>query len=285
MKRVLFFICFLLSVTTADASVYTYGVFSDKGQFGNEGSSGLIRSLNTSRIENIVMAGDNADWWWTEDYAKVWKGFENFNFEVVAIGNHNKGYEKEIDFFKLQNEFYTIKKQGLQFIVLNSDNESNLREQGLFLYQTLREANEDDVVILVYHHPFFTVGGSHNWHEKENFQNSILPIIENFKNKVSAIINGHVHTAAVWEANGIPIIFSSSPVQSYNIKYRTYWDDRGFKVKAQHIASRSKYWLRLDIDTDSRNIWLNYVSIKENDVTCSILLNNKRIWVQENCSK
>jgi hypothetical protein len=67
----------------------------------------------------MVMAGDNI-YLPHESYSEPWSPWKvaGFVFDVVAIGNHNLSYDKEISYFQLPGEYYsktTTTKSALWF--------------------------------------------------------------------------------------------------------------------------------------------------------------------------
>ncbi len=117
----------LLLFVTLNVFASPLAIMGDAGEAGAD-LNALKRSVMREGISSIIMPGDNL---YSGTYASVWNDWKKsgLNFDIVAIGNHNDGYENEIAYFNMPAEYYSVKKDGARFIVLNSDNEENVAEQ------------------------------------------------------------------------------------------------------------------------------------------------------------
>ena len=263
----------------------SFAVFSDVGQFGtNYKLDELKDSLYHFEENRIVMSGDLV-YERGESHWEVWGDWmEDFNFYAVAIGNHNQGYDKLSEVFGLPGEYYAINGEFYKFIVLNSDNEENAVVQANFLEEEL-ENSEKLFNIVVYHHPFATISDYHEWEERWDFHQATVPIILKHRNKISAMIFGHDHVASVLEIGTIPVFISAAGVDNRRARYYDYYDEeRDIQVKTHWNYRDGRYWLRMNLDSESREMNFDYIKIKDNSIDCSVKVDsNNSVKIQDNC--
>jgi hypothetical protein len=168
-------------------------LLGDAGRW-NASTKKLKESMERVGVRSLVMPGDNL---YSGTYDSAWGPWfkSGFDFPVVAIGNHNDGYQKEIQFFSMPSEIYAKTLDGfLKFIVLNSDNKKNVDTQMDFLNKELAGATEP-FVFVVYHHPTYTLTKDHTWPERREFQDAIRPVLSKYRQKITAVVLGHDHIA------------------------------------------------------------------------------------------
>jgi hypothetical protein len=251
---------------TIETHAETFALVGDVG-FSPKQTESLRSSLLKSKIKNLIIPGDNI-YDESSSYEAVWGPWkkQGFEFSIVAIGNHTLGYSKEVDYFKMPAEFFSVERGPAHFMVLNSDNVSTVDAQMTWLEKSLAQ-NKKKYQILVYHHSSFTVTQFHNWKEKENFQRKLRKILDKFKSKISLVIVGHDHVATLYTANDIPVVVSGAGVEARPLVKSNYKED-GWQIKSEYIYSKVLYWVRADISEES--IWLNFVNIPKDKVTCSV---------------
>jgi len=277
----LFISTFFLSISFAD-DVYTFGVFGDVGQFGPRFDH-MKSSLLKSKIKNLIVTGDNIPDF-SYSHEEVWKGWkEQFNFFAVAIGNHHQGYAKEVSYFSLPGEYYAKKMGQVKVIVLNSDNEKTVDQQADFLEKELDQASEK-FLFINFHHPFVDFPNVHGWKERYYFHMRIDPILLAYKDKITSVFHGHAHLASVYSVEAIPVFVASSGFEMKQTQIYSYYDtERNFQLSPHWMYNGGRYWLRVDANASDGTVWFNYVNTDLDKVTCSLVLNEKRLTPQENC--
>ncbi|MBS1959477.1 MAG: metallophosphoesterase [Bdellovibrionales bacterium] len=261
----------------------SFAIIGDAGDW-NKSAQLVQRSIIQGKVQNLVLPGDNL-YVPDKSYSEVWSNWSKlgFKFSVVAIGNHNKGYDQEMKYFKMPSEYFSKHDGTVRFVVLNSDNENTAGAQGRFLDQELRTAKER-FIFVVYHHPSFTLSG-HGWQEKQKFQNAVRPLLIKYQNKITAIINGHDHVDELAELNDrLPMIISGAVFETLKAKPVNYMDG-SVHVKTRWVFDGGYYWTRLDLNSETGEAWINYVSASLNRVTCSVRIAPRPLLMRENCSQ
>jgi hypothetical protein len=271
---VLFFFSF-----SAISKVWTFGIIGDAGHW-NENSKSVRDSLLQDKVIDLIVPGDNL-YDPTQTYNDVWKNWKDFGFKfpIVAIGNHTNGYEEEMRYFKMPEEYYSKVIGASRFIVLNSDNVNTVREQTEFLQRELEEANEQ-FIFLVYHHPPFTL--RHGWREREAFHLATRPLIMNHKKKITSIIVGHDHIASVVKFDEIPVIVSGAVFESFEIPYANHAME-GIQVQTLWSSKGGFFWTRMDVNDVENTVWINFVSHSKIPVPCSVRISPRPLLVRNNC--
>ena len=202
-------LCLAIALTTLPtvASEQTFGIIGDAGR-ATANAKSVRESLARAGVLELILPGDNL---YSGTYQSVWQSWRNLNFQfpVVAIGNHNDGYPSEMSYFGMPAEYYSKVIDGVHFLVLNSDNNQSGRTQAAWLDGQLENATEN-LIFLVYHHPSYKISSVHTWTEKKEFQLAIRPIIWKHRHKLTALIVGHDHLASVLHFNDLPVILSGA---------------------------------------------------------------------------
>lgn len=275
----------ITSVTTEE-SEQTFAVFSDVGQFQPH-LGYLMSSLKRSNIKDIVMAGDNV-YEHGLGHQIVWNTWrENFNFFGVAIGNHHQGYQQAINFFKLPGEYYTRIRKDIRIIVLNSDNMNNVDQQAVFLEHVLKNAVEK-FVFVTFHHSPVTISRKHDWKEREQFANKILPILLRYKQKITAVFVGHDHQSSLYQVNGLLFILAASAYQNRESYYSNYVDnDRGINVKTLWNYLSGRMWLKVTTNSKNGSVLFSFIEIDKKIVECSFSLppgqHPRKVIINQDC--
>lgn len=188
------------------ASDLQFSIMGDSGRW-NQNTQILLNSMTKLNVKQIIMPGDNL---YNGTYEQQWGAWKKagFTFDVIAIGNHNDGYANEVKFFGMPGEYFSKEyaEGDIQYLVLNSDKTKNVDAQMAWLKQKL-ESSKAQQIYLVYHHPTFNVA-SHRWTEKKDFQLKIRPILKAYRQKLTALILGHDHIAALMHFDTLPVIIS-----------------------------------------------------------------------------
>jgi len=269
----------------ATAAVFDYAVVADAGNW-NDLSKSVRNSIEKAGIHGLILPGDNLYDPFTQ-YDEVWSHWvkDGFKFDAVAIGNHNLGYKKEIKYFRMPGEFYSVNvAPQVRFVVLNSDNVDNAAAQAEFLANTLIKAPEK-FIFIVYHHPSYTISDRHPWTEKGPFQKAIRTVIWKYRSKISALLLGHDHIASVVSFNDLPAIISGAVWELKNVSPVDY-TDQGVHVKTQWLYDqKNPHWTHLSVDTTKGTFTLHFVRAVDSQVTCSVIFSAKgdRGVLQPNC--
>jgi len=108
-------------------------------------------------------------------------------------------------------------------------------------------------IFVVYHHPSLSVHPSYSWEEKKEFQNRIRPLLFNYQNKITAVLNGHVHMASLLKFNSLPIVVAGAGVDLVPPKPVDNNQQR-IHVSTQWIYNEmSPHWVKLFIDDSAKN--------------------------------
>lgn len=222
------------------ASDLQFGLLGDAGRW-NRNTQILLNSMNSTEVKKLVMPGDNL---YEGTYEQHWGPWQKagFTFDVVALGNHNESYTREIQYFKMSGEFFAKEYEdgAIQFLVLNSDNEKNVDAQMNWLKTKLEDSRAQQVY-LVYHHPTFTVA-SHKWTEKKEFQMRIRPILKAYRHKLTALILGHDHITALMHFDSLPVIISGCTQSPRNESAVNNVQD-GVSVKTAVHLDGQPFWV------------------------------------------
>ena len=277
------FLLFLTIHPSFGENSVSFAVIGDAGH-PSVHTNVIKESIKSSGVKNLILPGDNI-YDLSLSYDDVWGSWNEFNFSVVALGNHHQSYEEEIEYFKIPNEYFSKVFKGIKFIVLNSDNKLNVDEQVSFLEKELKFSSGDQPLFVVFHHPPATVSYRHSWQEREEFQNAIRPILLRYRHKIDAILVGHDHQASMFTYGNIPVIVSGAIFEYFPSRYVDQVIDG---VTAQSIwrFESGYYWTRLDVDKKNNWTWVNFINGYEDKVVCSIkLTKNKEVIVRPNCKK
>ncbi len=258
----------------------TYGFIADGGTW-NGTASQVVTSLGKSNVHDLILAGDNL-YDAAKSYEDVWAHWktDGFRFPLVAIGNHNIGYAEEMKYFEMPSEYYAKSLGEARFIVLNSDNVQTAQAQSAFLKKELETAQEQ-YVFIIYHHSTFTITDFHQWKEKEAFQSAIRPLLKKYTKRITALLVGHDHIAALEDINGLPMVVSGAVFEERDGKNVDYTDSDGFHVKTRWAFRGSPHWARLDVSASE--VWLNFVRADNETVACSARLSPRPMLLKDNC--
>lgn len=281
LQRTLFSLVFLLSFSPAQAARnLSFGIIGDAGNW-NAGTARVQQSILSGDVHHLILPGDNL-YDPTKTYAQVWGHWaqRGFRFSIVALGNHYASYESEMEYFRMPAEYYTRTDGQVRFIVLNSDNNATADRQARYLEQQLSQARES-LVFVVYHHPSYTIG-KHAWTEKPDFQLRVRAVLKKYSRRITALIVGHDHMASLIEVGDIPMIVSGAVWESLPAKPVDYVED-GVRVRTRWVYKGGNYWTRLDVNGQSGEVWVNFVSVNSG-VSCSMRIAPRPILARPNCT-
>ena len=260
--RILVFILLLTQITLAES--FKFGVIGDAGLW-NANTQSVQRSMINRQVNLLIMPGDNL---YKGTYKEAWAPWinKNFEFSIVAIGNHNDGYQNEISFFRMPAEYYSKYFGQSEFLVLNSDNSRNVDEQISWLEEKL-STSQSLHTFIVYHHPSLTIG-SHKWTEKRQFQIKIRNLFKKYRNKITAVLVGHDHVAGLIHFDDLPIIVSGS-VQSPDKSQAVNNTQEGIIVKTEILFSAAPYWVEQTIDDNSEFVIFDFIRANDSKLLCT----------------
>jgi predicted phosphodiesterase len=255
-------------------------IMGDAGQAGSALDS-LRNSLTQAGVNSVIMPGDNL---YSGTYSRTWDDWkkQGLKFDVVAIGNHNGGYKQEVQYFSMPGEYYSVKKNGALFLVLNSDNKGSVDKQMLWLDEALQKATEE-LVFIVYHHPTFTITKDHKWQEKSHFQLGMRQILKRYNNRISALILGHDHIGSLLEFGSVPVIVAGSGREVRSAKPVSYTED-GFLIQTRFLAPRIQHWADLEILEGAHEARVHLTRVRDGQRVCSAILSRGTMELDSNCS-
>lgn len=267
---------------TNKARTNAFAIIADSGKTTSN-SKKVRDSIVRNKISQLIMPGDNL---YSSSYQNVWSPWQSvgMTFDLVAIGNHNSGYNNEVSFFKMPGEYYTKVIDGARFIVLNSDNTQTATSQIIWLDQVLSQSTES-LVFLIYHHPTYTISQVHTWQEKANFQTSLRPILWKFRSKITALLLGHDHLASILHFNDLPVILSGAVQEVRKDKPVNNTQD-GVMVQTSWYFDSTPHWAKLTWDSQSAQAEVQFIRAGDDVVTCTAILgSNQKAQLQSDCSK
>lgn len=280
----------LTLVTNAQTFAYTmeFAVIGDAGE-KNADSQSVFDSLLRHNVTSLIMPGDNLYFglFSRPTYEEVWAPWRNagFTFDVVAIGNHNDGYAKEVAYFNMPGEYFASTYDNLvEYVVLNSDNNDTADSQAQFLDVILSTATAK-FVFIVYHHPTYTVSVYHPDIEKLKFQRAIRPILTKHRSKITGLLVGHDHVSLVAHYNDLPVILSGSThEQRWHYPYN--YKIGNMTVKTNWYNDASALWAHLTVDTDSDVAKVDFVRGIDDQSMCTVSIETgKPAVLESNCSR
>lgn len=259
-------ICFLLSVALpAHAADLRFAIAADAGKT-TDNSAAARASMERADTFDLILPGDNL---YTSTYSDVWTPWTDrgFRFAVTAIGNHNAGYAAEMRFFEMPGEYYAKPfGSSVRFIVLNSDNVSNARDQAAFLDRELAAAREP-FIFLVYHHPTYTLSHFHNWEEKRDFQLAVRPVIARYRSKITALLLGHDHLALLAHYNDLPVVIAGAIWETRSDTPVNNTQD-GVRVTTNWFYDGQAHWASLVVDEQDNQAVVQFIRSRDNSLQC-----------------
>jgi hypothetical protein len=254
---------FFIGQSTLSGASESFAIIGDAGEW-NANTRSVLASIQKTSVKKLILPGDNL-YSGSTPYEKVWSSWKQagMRFSIVAIGNHNGGYLKEVAYFKMPGEYYD-KNIGsdVKFIVLNSDDTLSNWIQTGWLEEVLALSHER-FIFVVYHHPSLTLSKGNNWREKEEFHNYIRPILFKYRGKITAVINGHDHSAALYHFNDLPVIVSGAthgvrePGTPNNIQEK-------IQVRTNWVYDMTPHWVKMTVEDDF--VHLEFVRASDNFV-------------------
>lgn len=260
---------------------FPMAIVGDAGLFGFS-QAALKKSILKNKVKSIVLTGDNLYW---GSYTGTWDSWKEagLKFDVMAIGNHHKGYDNEVKYFEAPGEFYSTVKNGARFIVVNSDNQTNLDAQFDWLRKELDQANES-LIFLVYHHPTYSTGSDDHWDQRQQFQLRMREIFKDYPSKISALLLGHAHITAMLNFGMIPAIVAGAGREVLKAKTVSYIDN-AVPVESLYLAPQVQHWVRLDISDNAEEALLKVIRVSDQAVVCTAhVFSKKQIQLDNDCA-
>ena len=275
----------MLATITISICIASTSIAAGMAVMGDAGLAGkalknLKNSVIKEKITSIIMPGDNL---YFGTYESVWDDWKKsgLKFDVVAIGNHNSGYEKEVKYFKMPGQFYSVVKEGARFIVLNSDNTATVKQQFTWLKNELAAAKET-LVFLVYHHPTFSISNSHRWTEKKSFQLQMRQFLKQNHNRITALLIGHDHMSEFMDFGPVPVVVAGSGREVRNEGPVSFNED-GFKVETRYLAPNVPHWGLLEIMPGAKEAVVHFVRVADQKRSCSARFRNSDMILEGEC--
>ncbi len=244
----------------------TWAIIGDAGVWNDQAQ--LVRdSIRRADVSQLILPGDNL---YFGTYESVWSHWSGFTFPLVAIGNHHDGYAKELAYFGLSSDHYSQSFGETLFLVLNSDREEGIHEQLSWLRTQLVGA-EGRSVILIQHHPPYTISNFHHWREKRLFQKGLRSLVHEFRDRIRALIVGHDHIAALENVGGVPMIVSGAIWQTRASRNNDYVASDGMSVKTVwRYNDRDPYWVQLKLSDQGATAVASFIRAQDDLVSCVV---------------
>lgn len=257
---------FLLLTSPWTGTAGEYAVVGDGGHW-NARTQTVRDSILAAGLLDLVMPGDNL--YKGTSYEVPWAPWRDhgFRFPVVAIGNHHAGYAREVEYFGMPGEFYSVRPEpGVHFIVLNSDNPNTVRTQAEFLRRELSETL-DPLVFVVFHHPPVTVTSFHAWTEKRRFHQEITPILVQNKTRLTALLVGHDHVATWLNWGDLPVFVSGA---THEVRRADVLDgrQRGMEVRTVFLSKKKPIWLKLTTEPRQEKATFEFIRAEDSRLEC-----------------
>ncbi len=248
-----------------------FAIIGDAGRI-NQNSQSVMKSILNHGITQLILPGDNL---YSSTYEKVWKVWQDnqFDFSVVAIGNHNSGYAEEVSYFQIPGEYYKKSIGFADFFVLNSDNPKNVSAQMAWLDKELQNTTMKNV-FLVYHHPTYTVSKVHGWTDRKAFQIEIRKRLIKFRSKITALMVGHDHLASLIHFGDLPVILSGAVQEVRKDSPVDYVTD-GVRIKTAWYFDHTPHWAQLVVTSTGATV--DFIKAQTNQTNCSVRLYTGRM--------
>lgn len=247
MKLASYILVFFLT-SSVNATELQFAIMGDAGRW-NSNAQKLLASMVEFNVKKLIMPGDNL---YEGTYEKQWGEWKNagFTFDVIALGNHHETYQAEIKFFQMPGEYFskTFSFGEIQYLVLNSDNTSNVTKQMTWLKAQLAASTAKQVYLL-YHHPTYKVGRYIPTEQKKNFQLKIRPILKTYRHKITALIVGHEHITSLMHFDTLPVIISGC-TQSPRNEVPINNNQSGVRVRTAIHLDSEPFWVMQTISQD-----------------------------------
>jgi hypothetical protein len=261
------------------ASTYEYALLGDAGIW-NSNAASVERSVREVGVKGGILLGDNL---YHGTYDQAWQPWfrAGHSFPVVAIGNHTAGYREEIAYFKMPSEAYTkFIAPRVAVIVLNSDHVETADRQAAFLENQLQKLDATSIFI-AFHHPMLTLSDRHPWMERAAFHNVVRPLIYKYRNRITAVLNGHDHVAGAFSFGGVPVILSGAVQEAFSFVWVKN-TQIGIPVKTEWAYRGDPSWGRLRVTANSDESTIDFIEARGNRVACTVRLKTGRWLFKEN---
>ncbi len=179
---------------------YRFVAFGDWGAgtpFQKDVAAQLAKQLEEEPYDAVLMLGDNfypdgnvrkfGKPYFTDMYPSLIRKGVHF---IVAMGNHDElmGHQAEqLSFFKLPGYYYSVKKPGLEILVIDSNTFANDQVQRQWLQKAL-SASKMPWKIVMGHHPIYS-SGEHGMNA--GLKKTLEPVL--IQHHVDLYLAGHDH--------------------------------------------------------------------------------------------
>jgi len=251
-----------------------FAVIGDAG-YWNSFARQVRDSIHRASVRHLVLPGDNL-YNPLSSYEAVWTPWRDlgFLFDVVAFGNHHGGYDVEARYFDMPGAAYAqVYGQDLRFLVLNSNAKSDIEVQARWFEEQLQTAQET-FVIPVFHHPPLTVSTLHRWKEREAFHLQIRPLLLKYRDRITTLLVGHDHLAALYSIEGIPMLLSGATHDVRDAEVRNEVQE-GLRLRTHWMFDEKPYWVRLRLPRGSKaasELEADFIRATDDRLRCSVVL-------------
>lgn len=277
----LFFITTLLPASWSLASIATtrMAIIGDSGDAG-PAMDQLQNSILAANIKSLILPGDNL---YSGTYESTWDNWKRTGllFDVVAIGNHHDGYDNEVRYFSMPGEYYSKVIDGARFIVLNSDNQSNVAEQMSWLSAELAAATER-LIFLVYHHPSYTLHPSHQWTERRAFQIEMRKFLKQYSSKITAVLVGHDHISTFVEFGKVPVIVAGAGRRARPATAVDYIED-GTRILSRFVSRDFTAWAKLEYSPSDSTAKVTFIRVRDQKEICTAFVAAEKFELDPSC--
>lgn len=259
----------------------SFGIVGDAGVKISR-TEALRKSLISANVLQLIMPGDNL-YIPTNSYEFVWDVWKQsgFQFPLVAIGNHHKGYANEVAYFKMPGEYYAVERKGALFIVLNSDNEKNAAKQIAWADQVLTKS-QYPLNFIVFHHPTVTTSKMHEWTEKKEFQKGMRVILKKHTQKITSLIVGHDHSAGMYLLDSTPMVLSGASWESRDVVLPP--KDKEIAVSTLWATFKGGFWWsKLDYNALTKEVYVHYNRFDKQQEICTFRVSPKPVAKSRGC--
>jgi hypothetical protein len=114
------------------------------------------------------------------------------------------------------------------------------------------------------------------------FQIRMRQVLNEYQNKISALILGHAHISAFMNFGSIPVIVAGAGrevLKAHPVSYQ----DQGVQVQTLFLAPREEHWAELEISRDAQEARFHFIRVADHHRTCSAHLAKGQLRLEDNC--
>lgn len=277
------------TTATAGAQPFSFVYFGDAQNYIDSAVPRVFRQAFADRPEArvVVNAGDlinsaNSEEEWGQWYAA--DGFINAQVNNISVpGNHE--YSGGLSAFwrpqfpypdngpgveELRDTAYTVDYQGVRFIGLDSNVQSNatlMAAQTTWLEGLLKD-NPNKWTVVTFHHPVYSTTGTRN---NPNVRNQWGPLLEKYG--VDLVLQGHDHSYGRGDQvvnrrssavhNGVTYVVSVSGGKMYALNNGENWTGNGAEVRSS--SQNTQLYQMVDVAADTIRFESRYANGEHHD--------------------